>query len=216
MLYDQQLSRLDGVLFLVALAAIFSFLVISKSHQPDAAREADLEHVPEISSKRAWIVFLVGLAALIISSRVLVWGAMEMALAFGVSELIIGLTVIAVGTSLPELAATAASAIKGHHDIAIGNVVGSNLFNLLAVMAMPALISPTALAPEVFNRDYVAMTGITLLLALLIFLHRLRTRMDKAAPLAERMRHARIGRIEGALLLFSYGAYYYVLFSAAN
>lgn len=215
LVYDNDLSKLDGTLLLLTLAAVFGYLVFSKSHQPGAAQEADVEHIPDISAGRAWWLFAMGLVLLVISSRVLVWGAQEIALAFGVSELVIGLTVVAVGTSLPELAATAASAIKGHHDIAIGNVVGSNLFNLLAVMAMPALISPIALEPAVFSRDYVAMTGLTVLLAVLVLLHRLWSRLDTDAPRAVRRQHARIGRFEGGLLFALYGAYYYWLFHAA-
>ncbi len=204
-LYDNHLGMMDGVAFLLILAGIFYYLVNSKSHQPDAVLEADVEHIPELSQSKAWWLFMLGLVMLIVSSRLLVWGAQEVALALGVSELIIGLTVVAVGTSLPELAASAASALKGHHDIAIGNVVGSNLFNLLAVMAMPALIAPAALEPEVFNRDYLSMAGLTILLALLIFgRHWLANKQQQAT--------AKIGRGDGVLLLLCYAAYYYLLF----
>lgn len=216
LLHDNYLGRLDGIILLTALVAVFTFLVKSKSHQPDAAQEADVEHIPDISRARAWWLFLMGLAILILSSRILVWGAQQIAHAFGISELVIGLTVVAVGTSLPEMATTAASAIKGHHDIAIGNVVGSNLFNLLAVMAMPAVINPITLEPAVFRRDYVAMTAITLLLAALVFLHRLWSIIDKKAPATVRSRHARIGRLEGGLLFLAYAAYYYRLFSVST
>lgn len=213
LLYDNYLGPVDGILLLLALAVIFTYLVRSKSNQPDAVEEADVEHIPEIPSARAWGLFLLGLLLLIISSRILVWGAKEIALDFGVSELVIGLTIVAVGTSLPELAATAASAIRGHPDMAIGNVVGSNLFNLLAVMAMPALINPISLEPAVFQRDYLSMTAITLLFVALIYLHRLWSRLDKNAPREVRSRHARIGRLEGGLLFLAYGAYYVWLFS---
>lgn len=204
-LYDHQLGRMDGIAFLLILAGIFYYLVNSKSHQPDAEHEADVEHIPELSQGKAWWLFFLGLVLLIVSSRLLVWGAREVALAFGVSELIIGLTVVAVGTSLPELAASAASALKGHHDIAIGNVVGSNLFNLLAVMAMPALIAPAALEPAVFNRDYLSMTGLTLVLVLLIYGRHWWA--NKKSPGT-----ATISRGDGLLLLLCYGAYYYLLF----
>ncbi|WP_101759205.1 calcium/sodium antiporter [Oceanicoccus sp. KOV_DT_Chl] len=207
---DNYLSMSDGVIFLLMLAAIFYYLVTSKSHQPDAEHEADVENIPDIDSKKAWLLFIIGLVLLIISSRILVWGAKDIAVSLGVSELIIGLTIVAVGTSLPELAATVASALKGHHDIAIGNVIGSNLFNLLAVMAMPALINPTALEPEVFNRDYLAMTAITLLLTALLCAHYFFT-PDRAKQTASTS-VGRIGRVEGGLLLLVYGAYYYLLF----
>lgn len=214
-LIDDQLGPIDGIVFLLGLTVIFSVLVNSKAHQPDAEHEADVEHIPDIPPGKAWGLFLLGLALLIASSRVLVWGAQEIALALGVSELIIGLTVVAVGTSLPELAATVASAIKGHHDIALGNVVGSNLFNLLAVMAMPALISPLELDPAVFNRDYIAMTLLTLLLAGLVGLHRF-TGIKTVASTIQTTKKASIGRIEGALLLFAYAAYYYFLFPSTS
>ena len=208
---DQHLEPMDGVIYLLMLAGIFSWLVYSKSHQPDAEQEADVEHIPQLPRGKAIGLFVVGLVLLIISSDVLVWGAEKIALAMGVSELVVGLTVVAVGTSLPELAASAASALKGHHDIAIGNVVGSNLFNLLAVMAMPALINPPALDAEVFNRDYLSMTAITLLLALMLLVHHLLSRKQPVDPIHPLS--GKIGRAEGALLLFAYGAYYYLLFA---
>lgn len=203
-LYDNHLGVIDGVAFLLMLSGIFYYLVNSKSHQPDAEHEADVEHIPDLPRGKAWWLFCLGLVLLIVSSRLLVWGAGEIALAFGVSELIIGLTVVAVGTSLPELAASAASALKGHHDIAIGNVVGSNLFNLLAVMAMPALIAPAALEPAVFNRDYLSMAGLTILLAILI--------LGRHWLAGKQQSPARIGRGDGVLFLLCYVAYYYLLF----
>ena len=208
--YDSHLSILDGILMLTILAVIFTILVNSKSHQPDAEHEADVEHIPDLAQGKAWLLLIVGLLLLVGSSQLLVWGAKSVALELGVSELIIGLTIVAVGTSLPELAATITSAIKGHHDIAIGNVVGSNLFNLLAVSSMPALISPTALDPEVFSRDYVAMAGITLLLAAMLYGHKLWTKEGESQEQA--YKHTHLGRIAGAVLLFSYAAYYYWLF----
>ncbi len=216
-LYDNYLGLIDGCVFLLSLAVIFAYLVNRKSHQPDAEHEADVEHIPAIPPRKAWLLFMMGLILLIISSEVLVWGAKEIALSLGINELIIGLTVVAVGTSLPELAATVASALKGHHDIAIGNVIGSNLFNLLAVMAMPALISPLPLDPSVFARDYAAMTAITLLLVTIIIIHKLwgATRaLDQSQGTATKVVH--IARLEGALLLFAYATYYYVLFPMAN
>lgn len=209
-LYDSTLSVLDGVLSLVLLGGLFYYLVNSKSHQPDAEHEADVEHIPDMPPNKAWALFFIGLVLLIISSELLVWGAKHIALTLGVSELIVGLTVVAVGTSLPELAATIASALKGHHDIALGNVVGSNLFNILAVMAMPALINPPQLGAEVFNRDYLAMTLITVLLTVMVLGHRQWARLAGQGDVD--WHSNRIGRVEGALLLLAYAAYYYVLF----
>ena len=206
LIFDNQLDQMDGIIFLLSLVAIITYLVNSKSHQPNAEIEADVEHIPNEPAGKAWGLFTIGLIALIISSNILVAGAKDIALALGVSELVVGLTVIAVGTSLPELAASVASALKGHHDIALGNVIGSNLFNLLAVMAMPALIAPPLLEPEVFNRDYVAMVIITALLAAMVYGHRLYVKYHKGNGAST------IGRFEGSLLLLAYGAYYYILF----
>ena len=209
-LLDNHLGVIDGIALLLALFGSFYFLIRSKSHQTDAEHEADVEHIASMPMNKSWLLFILGLVLLIVSSQILVWGAKQVALAFGVSELIIGLTVIAVGTSLPELAATVASAVKGHHDIAIGNIIGSNLFNLLAVMAMPALINPLELEPEVFSRDYAAMAAITFLLVLMLFGHRIWNQITNGAEQAPKHKH--IGRAEGSLLLLSYAAYYYFLF----
>ena len=132
-----------------------------------------------------------------ISSKLLVWGATGIAQTLGVSDLVIGLTIVAIGTSLPELAASVASALKGHHDIAIGNVIGSNLFNLLIVMPVPGLITVTAVEPAAFNRDYMVMMGLTTALILLIMLN---------------FRNGRVGRFSGVLLTGSYVAYLASLF----
>jgi hypothetical protein len=106
-----------------------------------------------------WLVL--GLVVLIISSRLLVWGAVSVAQALGVSDLVIGLTVVAVGTSLPELASCVAAARKGEHDLALGNVLGSNLFNTLAVVGVAAAISPMQVPAEAVHRDLPVMGGLT-------------------------------------------------------
>ena len=141
-----------------------------------------------------------GLIVLVISSRLLVWGAVEIAQAFGVSELIIGLTVVAVGTSLPELASSIAAARKGEIDIAIGNVIGSNMFNTLDVVGLAGVIHPTIVPPEVLQRDMVVMG--TLTLSLLLF-----TLSFKG--------QGRIGRVKGSIWLFSFVAYTCYLINTA-
>jgi cation:H+ antiporter len=122
--------------------------------------------IPDLSAPKAWLSFGIGLLLLIASSRLLVWSATQIATALGVSELIIGLTIVAVGTSLPELAASVMSAIKGHADMAIGAVVGSNMFNILLVLAIPGLWGNLILAPDVLSRDLATVFLTTLLLAL--------------------------------------------------
>jgi cation:H+ antiporter len=147
-------------------------------------------HVLPLRRAIFWLV--VGLVLLIISSRILVWGAVEIAQGFGVSDLIIGLTVVAIGTSLPELASSIIAIRKGEHDIAFGNVLGSNLFNTLAVVGIAGTIHPMAVGPEVFSRDILVMAALTL--SLFVFGYGFR------GP-------GRINRFEGAALLACYVAY---------
>ncbi len=139
---------------------------------------------------RALFWLTLTLIVMVASSRALVWGASELARDFGVSELVIGLTIVAIGTSLPELAACVASALKRHHDLAIGNVIGSNLFNMLAVLPVPALMHPGATDPAAAGRDYPVMLLLTLALGMLLW-----------------QRHGHIKRLPGALLALSYTAY---------
>jgi cation:H+ antiporter len=144
--------------------------------------------------KRALPWLLIGLISLVVSSRILVWGAVEIARAFGVSDLIIGLTVIAIGTSLPELASSIIAARKGEHDIALGNVLGSNLFNTLAVVGIAGVIHPMQPGSEVLQRDMLVMTLLT------VSLFALGYGFGKE-------RGGRINRIEGTLLLLVYVGY---------
>ena len=201
LLIDGRLSILDGSLMLAALAFILFQMIRSQSQDEALLEEAGEEPLPHLKPIRAWLTFCFGLLLLIGSSRLLVWGAVEIAQQLGVSQLVIGLTIVAVGTSLPELAATVASALRGHTEIAGGNVIGSNLFNLLAVMAIPGLFKTMVLTPYVLERDYAAMTIATLMLAAAIFVGRRRA----AAPAG----HSYVGRSVGVLLVSFYGLYYY-------
>ena len=203
LLLDNLLSTLDGWLMLAALTFIVVQLVRTQSRDTELLVEAVDEPLPHLQTGRAWISFLTGLILLVASSRMLVWGAVHTATELGVSELIIGLTIVAIGTSLPELAATVASALRGHTEIALGNIIGSNLFNLLAVMAIPGIVAPQILEPAVTSRDYPAMTFITVFLAIAIFFSRKRSK-SKAG-------HAYLGRILGVLLVSFYALYYYLL-----
>jgi len=210
-LFDSQLHAWEGWILLLVLPVVMAFLTLSK--QRDASEFDD--DIPVLGALAATLWFLAGLTLLIVSSEVLVWGAEELALAVGVTPLVVGLTVIAVGTSLPELAASVMSALKGHQDMALGNIIGSNLFNVLAVMAIPALIEQPAMDTAVFGRDFIAMTLITALLALAIYvdyaLARNRpTRPGEPSQALER--HGHLGKSVGALLLLAYGGYYVWLF----
>jgi len=142
-----------------------------------------------------------GLVVLLVSAELLVWAAVSVAEWLGVSELIIGLTIVAVGTSLPELAATVGAALKGHTDIAIGNVVGSNILNVLAVLAVPGLVSAPMVDPEVLWRDCGMMLALTLALALFAY-------AVGSRPV--------ITRFEGVVILAGWIGYNLVLFQQVN
>ncbi|KAF0094648.1 MAG: inner membrane protein [Puniceicoccaceae bacterium 5H] len=167
-IFDGEISRLDAV----GLLAVFGGLVgwsiwqgRQSSRDTMAAGDAPTEPKNPLPQAILWTV--VGLVLLVGSSRLLVWGAVEIAELLGVSELIIGLTIVAIGTSLPELASSIAAARKNQHDLAVGNIVGSNLFNTLGVLGLAGVVSPIRVDGSVFWRDGLLMLGLTV--ALLIF-----------------------------------------------
>jgi cation:H+ antiporter len=205
LILDGVLSAQDGWLMLGSMVLIVVLMIFSQPWDAERVAESNDEPMAELPPLRAWGTFLFGLLLLIFSSRILVWGAVDVAEGLGVSELVIGLTIIAIGTSLPELAATIASATRGHTEIALGNIIGSNLFNLLVVMAIPGIVATQALDPEVITRDYASMTALTVFLAIAIFVSRKRS---KSSP-----KHAYLGRILGTLLVSFYALYYYFLHS---
>lgn len=197
LLFDDHLSVLNGVLLLAALLTAVGYLLRQALRQRDPSDPltAELsEQIPgELPLRTALFWLVVGFVTLMISSRLLVWGGVNIASALGVSDLIIGLTIVAVGTSLPELAAAVASTLKNEHDLVLGNVIGSNIFNTLAVLGLPALIHPGDVPGEVLTRDLPVMAVLTLLLVP-VLAHR-------------RGRTGRISRIEGLLLLSCFIAY---------
>ena len=171
-LLDLWLGMWDGLLLLLALWALMYHLWRSQRRSPERLAESIQEELEELEAMpmlRALAWLAVGLAVLLASAWALVWAATEIARLLGVSELVIGLTIVAVGTSLPELAATLSAAVKGYPDIAIGNVVGSNLLNILAVLSVPALVSPVGIEATVVWRDYGMMAALTLLLVLFAY-----------------------------------------------
>ncbi len=194
-LKDGVISQFDAVVLLAVFVGLMAWTIWQGVQNKEDAlgiemeRELDVHAMP---TRRAVFWLVAGLMMLIVSSRILVWGAVEIAHGFGVSDLIIGLTIVAVGTSLPELASSVIAARKGEHDIALGNILGSNLFNTLAVVGIAGAISPMAVGPEVFNRDIMVMTALTLLLFVIGYGFR--------GP-------GRINRIEGVLLLACYMGY---------
>jgi cation:H+ antiporter len=126
--------------------------------------EFTMEIPRDLTTTWASMLLITGLIILLLSSKMLVYGVTQIAQTIGISDLVIGLTVVAIGTSLPELAASVASAFKNEPDIAIGNIVGSNLYNLLAVLCLPGLIAPGPVAPELLGRDMLVMVGLTIAL----------------------------------------------------
>ncbi|MFZ5841814.1 MAG: calcium/sodium antiporter [Pseudomonadota bacterium] len=201
-LWDGELSRLDAVVLLLVFAVLLAFSIYEglavKGDALGAETAEELAAHP-MPLKRAVCWLVIGLLLLIASSRLLVWGAVEIALALGVSDLIIGLTVVAIGTSLPELASSIIAVRKNEHDIAFGNVIGSNMFNTLAVVGLAGAIAPMSVGPEVFYRDLMVMAGLTL--ALLLFCYGFR------GP-------GRLNRLEGSLLLLTFAAYTSYLISS--
>ena len=201
-LFDLHLGWIEGLFLLAMLAAlVFRLWRENRSSDPEHFPELDeIEEIPELPRSRALFWLFSGLVVLLLSAEVLVWAATTIAQALGVSELIIGLTIIAIGTSLPELAATVGSALKGHTDIAIGNVVGSNILNILAVMSIPGLIHPVNFGGAVLWRDFGIMLAMTLLL--LLFAYGVNSR-----PV--------ITRFEGFVLLASWVGYNVLLYNQA-
>ncbi len=204
-LYDARLVAFEGILLLAILVPLLVFIVHSKRKHPPGPEE--LAEITVMPNATAVLWFVLGLSVLIGSSETLVWGASSVATAFGVSPLIIGLTVVAVGTSLPELAASVVSALKGHQDMALGNIIGSNIFNILTVMAIPGIIHTTSMELEVFSRDFAAMAAITALLAAAIIVD---FQIRKWRSSAGKTVH--LGRLIGSVLLVCYAGYYYLLF----
>ena len=201
-LWDMELSFANGLLLLTLMFLMLGFTIWEAKNQPDDALSQEiLEELPEQVSKGAAIKWLlIGILILIASSRILVWGAVEIAEYYQVSDLIIGLTIVAIGTSLPELAATITAARKKEYDLALGNIIGSNIFNILGVMALPGLIRPGTFDSAVLTRDYPMMLGLTI--ALLIF--SIAWRKGTTGVLA---------RLEGGLLLIGYIGYMFWLYT---
>ncbi|EHR5764585.1 MULTISPECIES: calcium/sodium antiporter [Vibrio harveyi group] len=196
MLWNQHISMLEAWALIGGFMLLIGWSIWSalRTKGDNLEKEVGDELSRQNMSLKSSIFWLIsGLVLLIISSRILVWGAVEIAQQLGVSDLLIGLTIVALGTSLPELAASIVAARKGEHDIAVGNVVGSNMFNSLAVIGIAGTIEPIVnIGTEVFWRDWTSMLFVTGLLLLTA------ARFDKSQTLS---------RIEGAVLLVCYLGY---------
>jgi cation:H+ antiporter len=195
LLSDNRLTRLEATWMLILFGALLFWSIRQGMRQTmDSLAEVTVETLSEqpMFLGRALFWLLLGLAMLLASSRMLVWGAVEIAYWFGVSDLVIGLTIVALGTSLPELASSMVAALKGEHDIALGNVIGSNFFNTLAVVGIAGTIHPIVIEPEVFSRDIPVMAAFTV--SLFVFGNGFK------GP-------GRINRLKGGMLLLGYVGY---------
>ena len=203
LLGDGVLDQHDGFILGLAFIIVLSIMVIIAARvRRDPLQQEFAKEIPVgVNTVKALLWFAIGLAALLLGSKAIVWGAVSIARSFEVSDLLIGLTVVAVGTSLPELAASITSILKGEPDIAVGNVIGSNMFNLLPVLAIPGLIAPTAVPPEALQRDFPVM--LTLSAALVVMAWGFRGT-------------GRIARWEGCVLVVAFIGYQGLLYVSAG
>ena len=198
-LFNLVLGRLDGLLLISMLALIlFRMARASKNNSNKILElaEEELGDLPEMGHVKTTAWLLAGLGVLLLSAHVIVSSAAHIALILGVPEMVVGLTVVAVGTSLPELAASLEAAIRGRTGMAIGNVVGSNILNILAVLVVPAFVHPVDITPTAFWRDYGVMFAFTALMAL--FAYGIGAKKE-------------ISRFEGGVLVTALIGYYWLL-----
>lgn len=204
LVWDGSVVRWNGILLLVVFALVMGYSIWrelrkARAEVPEAA-EGEPAEKASLGKSIMWLVL--GLVLLVASSRALVWGAVVIARTLGVSDLLIGLTIVAIGTSLPELASSIAAARKGENDLALGNIIGSNLFNTLAVVGLAATISPMdEIEKAVTYRDMPLMTALTVALIVLGF---------------RRKGDGRLNRIAGAILLAIYAGYLALLIAQAK
>ncbi|MGM0563839.1 MAG: calcium/sodium antiporter [Pseudomonadota bacterium] len=203
LMWDGHLSRNEGIGLFVGLFVLMGWIAWQGLSNPEdpLAKEMLNDPPPPMATGRAVMWLIVGLAILLASSRLLVWSSVNIALSWGVSDLVIGLSIVALGTSLPELAATMSSAKRGEHDIAVGNVIGSNMFNILGVLGIAAMLSPTTVESDVLTRDIPVMFAVAAALYALSYIGHWRK------PLLKRW--------NGAVLLVIYIAYQFSLFYMA-
>lgn len=193
---DGALTRFESVFLLGGLVALITWIIRSaySTENDNLSKEVDQQlNATTVSINRSIFWLVVGLSVLLLSSKILVWGAVSIAEQLGMSSLVIGLTVVAFGTSLPELAASVVAARRGEHDIAIGNIVGSNMFNILAVTGLAGAISPMSnLSEHVLTRDWALMMFLSFVLMAAVY---------------TKKHTGQVSRIEGLVLLLLYIGY---------
>ncbi|MCT7942077.1 MULTISPECIES: calcium/sodium antiporter [Shewanella] len=202
LIHDGMLARYEGIILLVAFLSVMGWFIYQAMTNKDTdimGEEMDAEIPKDVPTIRAIMWILVGMVLLPLSAGWMVDGAVGIAKIYGLSDLVIGLTIIAVGTSLPELAACIAGVLKKEDDLAIGNIVGSNLFNILAVLAIPGLISPGEVDATAIDRDFYMVLATSIALAVLV--------LSSGAK-------QQLTRWHGILLLLTFIAYQYVVFTA--
>ena len=199
-LWDNYIGFYEGVLLLVCFALFIGMMLYIGLKEEESAYSSVSEHVEEIpqgiSNKRATLSIIFGLIVLPLSSHLLVDNSVVIARHFEMNDLVIGLTIIAIGTSLPELAASFIGVLKGEHDMVIGNVIGSNVFNILMVMGVPGLLAPEILNENAMSRDFWVMLGVSVLFFIMAL-----------------GRSGKITRIEGAILFACFIGYQFYLMS---
>ncbi|MFQ5659689.1 MAG: calcium/sodium antiporter [Gammaproteobacteria bacterium] len=203
LMLDLNLSRFDGLILITSLIGISCWVILlaKKSPKTDPLASEFEQQIEQVTSVGSSVLLLfAGLLLLLAGSELFVRGAVIIAQALGVSDLVIGLTIVAVGTSLPELAASMMSVVKNEPDIAIGNIIGSNMFNMLMVLGIPCLIQPSGFGLVVMARDFLVMIMLTILLGVMIFIHG----------------RGRFDRLEGGVLLSCFIGYQILLFKAAS
>ena len=201
-IWDQTLDLFDSSILLALLLFILGWMIrkgIQQRNNNDILQQEFEDEIPsDMTLVTAIFWLLLGIAVLIGSSRLLVWGASNIATAFGVSDLVIGLTVVAIGTSLPELAASIASVLKKEYDLAIGNIIGSNIFNILIVFGVPGFFQTVDIDGTVISRDMSIMFALTIVMVFLAS--------------SWKNKSGKISRISGGLLLTTFAGYQCILF----
>ena len=197
LLLDGYLSFMNG-LTLLGLLMLFLFYVFRESKKDYHHEFEEVQSKPSKQEKgKTWFLLFISLVVLLTSARLIVWGGTTLAIEFGVTDLLIGLTVVALGTSLPELAVSISSAFKKQHEMVVGNIIGSNLFNTLGVLAIPGLILPFEIPNEVMSRDYPFMLVLTVLLFITSYKFK---------------KEGTINRFEGVIMIAALCVYLYLLF----
>ena len=193
---DNYISRLDGIVLLIGCISYITYLILSvkkgKVSSENVQEELALESTNEISIFKSIFKLVIGVAGIVIGGQIVVDSATSIATSLGMSEKLVGLTIVAIGTSLPELVTSVIAAIKGEEDIALGNILGSNIFNILLIIGLSSAISPIAVSSNLIF-DFVFLIVVTLIIGIMIFINK--------------SEEKRFGKKEGIILVVFYVIY---------